>query len=121
MFLRILKRSGLSAEKVYTFRRGQYAVDLELVVRNASSEDWPTRAYAQMRRLHNPDDRSFLNVDSYSFTGPVLYDGDEYEKLDFEDLQRDPVEQSVEQLLEAIRRIRAADCRPDARPKNDIV
>lgn len=87
---------GLSAAKVYTLRRGQYAVDLELVVRNDSSEDWPTRAYAQMRRLHNPDDRSFLNVDSYSFTGPVLYDGDEYEKLDFEDLQRDPLDQSVE-------------------------
>ncbi|HEY5666425.1 MAG TPA: membrane protein insertase YidC, partial [Gammaproteobacteria bacterium] len=87
---------GLSAEKVYTFRRGQYAIDLELIVRNGGAGDWPTRAYAQMRRLHNPDDRSFLNVDSYSFTGPVLYDGNEYEKLDFDDLQREPVDLSVE-------------------------
>ena len=86
---------GLSAEKVYTFRRGQYGIDLELIVRNQGTQDWPTLAYAQMRRLHNPSGRSFLNVDSYSFTGPVLYDGDEYTTIDFDDLARGPVEQSV--------------------------
>jgi len=86
---------GLSAEKIYTFRRGQYAIDLDLVVRNGGAEPWPTRAYAQMRRLHNPGGRSYLDVDSYSFTGPVVYDGDQYEKVDFEDLQRNPVEQTV--------------------------
>ena len=87
--------AGLGAEKVYTLRRGQYAVDLELVVRNEGTEPWPTRAYAQMRRRHIPADRSYLSVDSYSFTGPVIYDGDQYEKIDFEDLQRNPVEQTV--------------------------
>jgi YidC/Oxa1 family membrane protein insertase len=86
---------GLSAEKVYTFTRGQYAIDLELVVRNQGTEAWPTRGYAQMRRLNDVAGRSFLNVDSYSFTGPVLYDGDQYEKLDFDDLQSQPVEQVV--------------------------
>jgi YidC/Oxa1 family membrane protein insertase len=86
---------GLSAEKLYTFRRGQYAIDLDLVVRNQGAESWPTRAYAQMRRLHNPAGRRYLDVDSYSFTGPVVYDGDQYEKIDFEDLQRNPVVQTV--------------------------
>ena len=86
---------GLTAEKLYRFGRGQYAIDLELVVRNPGPDSWPTQAYAQMRRLHNPSDRSFLDVDSYSFTGPVLYDGNEYEKLDFDDLQREPVSRSV--------------------------
>ncbi|MGD8340904.1 MAG: membrane protein insertase YidC [Gammaproteobacteria bacterium] len=86
---------GLSAEKVYTFRRGQYAIDLDLIVRNAGPEDWPTVAYAQMRRLHNSSGRKFLNVDSYSFTGPVLYDGDEYTTIDFDDLAQAPVDQVV--------------------------
>jgi YidC/Oxa1 family membrane protein insertase len=86
---------GLSAEKVYTFRRAQYAIDLELIVENQSTESWPTRAYAQMTRLHDPSGRSFLDVDSYSFHGPVLYDGDKYEKIDFDDLQAAPVEQVV--------------------------
>jgi len=86
---------GLSAEKVYTFKRGQYAIDLELIVRNGGQEVWPTRAYAQMTRLHDASGRSFLNVDSYSFTGPVLYDGDKYDKIDFADLQGQSVDQIV--------------------------
>ena len=86
---------GLSAEKIYTFRRGQYAIDLEIVVRNQGAEPWPARAYAQMTRLHDPSGRSFMNVDSYSFTGPVLYDGDQYDKIDFEDIQSEPIEQIV--------------------------
>jgi YidC/Oxa1 family membrane protein insertase len=86
---------GLSAEKIYTFTRGNYAIGLELVVRNQGTEAWPARAYAQMRRLNDDTGRSFLDVDSYSFNGPVLYDGDQYDKLDFGDLQSERIEQVV--------------------------
>lgn len=85
----------LSAEKVYTFTRGQYAIDLDLTVRNGTDDRWPARAYAQMTRRNAADGRHFLDVDSYSFNGPVLYDGDSYEKIDFEDLQREPIQQVV--------------------------
>ena len=87
--------NGVSAEKVYTFRRGAYAVDLDLVARNDGTEPWRALAYAQMTRLHSPAGRSFLDVDSYSYTGPALYDGDSYKKHDFEDLQQSPVELAV--------------------------
>jgi YidC/Oxa1 family membrane protein insertase len=86
---------GLSAEKIYTFTRGNYAIGLELVVRNQGAEAWPARAYAQMRRLNDTSGRKFLDVDSYSFNGPVLYDGDQYDKLDFDDLQSERIEQIV--------------------------
>jgi YidC/Oxa1 family membrane protein insertase len=85
----------LRAQKVYTFRRGQYAVDLDLVLENQGATPWRGAAYAQLLRRHVPVDRSFTNVDSYSFTGPVLYDGDRYEKLDVEDLAEEPLEQSL--------------------------
>ena len=85
----------LRAQKVYTFRRGQYAVDLDLVLENQGETPWRGAAYAQLLRRHVPVDRSFTNVDSYSFTGPVLYDGDRYEKLDVEDLAEEPLEQSL--------------------------
>jgi YidC/Oxa1 family membrane protein insertase len=87
--------NGVSAEKIYTFRRGQYAIDLELVARNQGMAPWTAAAYAQMSRLHNPAERSFLSVDSYSFTGPVVYDGDRYQKVDFEDLIVEPQQLSV--------------------------
>ena len=85
----------LRASKVYTFRRGQYAVDLNLAIENASDEAWNGAAYAQILRRHNPVGRSFTSVDSYSFTGPVLYDGDQFDKLDVDDLRTEPITQSL--------------------------
>ena len=37
-----------------------------------------------------------FDVDSYSFYGPVVYNGSKYEKLEIEDLAKQPVTQSVE-------------------------
>ncbi len=86
---------NLRARKVYTFRRGRYSIDLDLVVENQTAELWNGAPYAQLFRRHVPVDRSYTSVDSYSFTGPVLYDGDEYEKLDVEDLIAEPIVQSL--------------------------
>ena len=85
----------LRARKVYTFRRGGYAVDLRIVLENGGDAPWNGAAYAQLLRRHNPVGRSFTSVDSYSFTGPVLYDGDRFEKLDVDDLLTEPVTQSL--------------------------
>jgi len=87
--------NGVSAEKIYTFRRGQYAIDLDIVARNQGAEPWTAAPYAQMTRFHNPPERSFLSVDSYSFTGPVIYDGDKSRKMDFEDLATEPANITV--------------------------
>jgi YidC/Oxa1 family membrane protein insertase len=86
---------GISAAKVYTFRRGDYAIDLELQVDNAGGEAWPATPYAQMTRRHAPQGRSYLDVDSYSFTGPAFHDGEKYEHVDFGDLQKEPIEREV--------------------------
>jgi YidC/Oxa1 family membrane protein insertase len=85
----------VGARKLYTFRRGSYAVDLNIVLENRGDASWRGAPYAQMVRLHQPADRSFTSVDSYSFTGPVLYDGDSYDKLDVGDLRARPIEQAV--------------------------
>jgi YidC/Oxa1 family membrane protein insertase len=66
-----------------------------MALENGSAQAWRGAAYSQMVRLHEPVERSFTSVDSYSFTGPVLYDGDRYEKLDVEDLAGDPVSQNL--------------------------
>jgi YidC/Oxa1 family membrane protein insertase len=86
---------AVRAEKVYRFRRGQYGVDLDLVINNGSANPWQGAAYVQMSRVHNPVDRSYLSVDSYSFTGPVLYGSDGYEKLDVDDLRSSPIIETV--------------------------
>ena len=85
----------LAARKVYTFHRGLFQIDLELILENRGAAPWRGRAYSQMVRLHRPPERSYTSIDSYSFTGPVLYDGNSYEKLDVEDLATEPVQQTL--------------------------
>lgn len=81
------------AQKVYTFHRGKYRVDLELKLENEGVAPWRGAAYAQMARLHDPPKRSYFSVDSYSFTGPVFYDGSSFEHIDVEDLAKKPIDE----------------------------
>jgi YidC/Oxa1 family membrane protein insertase len=85
----------VSARKVYTFRRGQYGIDLTLSVQPTAGGSWRGAPYAQMVRVHNPPKRSYTSVDSYSFTGPVLYNGDRMDRLDFKKITDTPITQSV--------------------------
>jgi YidC/Oxa1 family membrane protein insertase len=83
----------LAAQKTYTFRRGQYAVGLDLKGTTQPGATWRATPYLLMLRLHQPLKRSYTSVDSYSVTGPVLYNGSNFEKLKVEDLVKTPKEQ----------------------------
>ncbi len=84
--LRWLDGSGIDVEKRFRFRRGSYAVQLEQQLDNRSDAPWQGGAYAQIVRRLRASERSMFNVDSYSFDGPIVYDGDKSEKLDADDL-----------------------------------
>ena len=86
----------ISARKTYTFRRGQYAVDLTLTVAPTAGGSWRGAPYVQMERVHVPVDRSIFSIDSYSFKGPVIYDGERFEKLDVEDLAQAALTRNVQ-------------------------
>jgi YidC/Oxa1 family membrane protein insertase len=87
--------NGVSGQKIFRLRRGSYAVEVEQRIANASAEPYRAVGYLQIQRRHNPPERSMFDVDSYSFVGPVLYDGDSYEKLEAEDLREQPVSLQV--------------------------
>jgi YidC/Oxa1 family membrane protein insertase len=85
--------NGLNVEKRLTFRRGSYAIDIEQTLRNATTGPWRGDQYTQLLRRSRDPERSMFNVDSYSFDGPIIYDGDKAEKLDRGDLiKKGPVE-----------------------------
>ena len=86
---------GIEADKIYRFTRGNYAVDLDQVVRNDGDAPYRAVSYMQIQRRHQPPERSMFDVDSYSYTGPVYYDGEKYEKLDVEDLPEEPFKQTI--------------------------
>ena len=83
--------AAVKASKQFVFRRGSYHVEHRLVVDNGSAEPYAAAAYTQLVRTHVPVERSFVSVDSYSYTGPVYYDGEKYQKLDVEDLAEEPL------------------------------
>ncbi len=88
--------NGIDVTKTYTFYRGRYDIDLDYQVSNASSRDWTGLSYLMINRVHNPPERSMFDVDSYSYTGPVYYDSEKYEKIDPEDLADEPLNLTVQ-------------------------
>ena len=87
--LRWTDASGVTVEKRYRFRRGSYRVDLEQQVRNGGDVAWRGAEYVRIKRRSAEIERSMFDVDSYSFIGPVIYDGDKSEKLKRDDLLDD--------------------------------
>ena len=87
--LRWTDASGVTVEKRYRFRRGSYRVDLEQQVSNGGDVAWRGAEYIRIKRRSAEIERSMFDVDSYSFIGPVIYDGDKSEKLKRDDLLDD--------------------------------
>ena len=86
---------GVTVTKQYRFRRGKYYIGVEQTVRNDTGANYEAAQYVLLRRAHLPQKRSMFNVDTYSFTGPVYYDGDSYDRMDPEDLIDEPLSESA--------------------------
>lgn len=72
---------GITVEKRYVFTRGSYAIGLEHEIVNQSDREWRGDQVVQIRGRSREPDRSMFDVDSYSFDGPLTYDGNKAEKL----------------------------------------
>ncbi|MBL8198081.1 MAG: membrane protein insertase YidC, partial [Chromatiales bacterium] len=88
--------SALRVEKTFRFHRDSFKVDLEYTVHNTGTAPYRAANYLQLQRHYAPPERSMFDVDSYSFYGPVVYNGSKYEKLEIDDLTKTPYTQSVE-------------------------
>jgi YidC/Oxa1 family membrane protein insertase len=80
---------GITVIKQYQFKRGSYEIGLQHQLINRSDKEWRGAEYAQIQRRSVPVERSMFNVDTYSFDGPVMYDGEKSEKIDRDDLLSD--------------------------------
>ena len=82
-------QDGTTVEKRFTFTRGSYRVEIDQVVTNKGEGLWRGAGYAQIQRASREPERSMFDVDSYSFIGPIIYDGEKSEKLHHDDLVDD--------------------------------
>jgi len=81
--------SGVRIEKRFVFSRGNYAIRLQQDVHNSSQTAWRGDQITQLQRRSFDLERSMFNVDSYSFDGAQIFDGDKAEKLKRGDLLDD--------------------------------
>jgi YidC/Oxa1 family membrane protein insertase len=74
---------GLTVTKTYRFKRDSYLVDIDYQITNASGDTFSAYPYTQFNRNRPTDDSMLI----YTYTGAVFSSpGDEYEKIDFDDL-----------------------------------
>ena len=77
------QEQGVSVDKVYTFKRDSYVIDVEHLVR--SSSDWSGSQYRQLVRAEAEERESTF---IYTYTGGVVYNEEsKYEKIDFGDMR----------------------------------
>ncbi len=85
--------SGVEVDKIYTFHRGKYVIDVDFEVRNYSDQPWVGHVYRQLQRSELQDDTSWF---IYTYTGGVIYSQeDKYEKISFSDMSSRDLNRSI--------------------------
>lgn len=93
--LRWTDSSGVEVVKRYTFHREQYAIDVDLEIKNGSDKTWQGNAYRQLQRT-NPGTGSSLTNPTY--TGAVIStDEKKYLKIAFDDMDDEVLSQDTKQ------------------------
>lgn len=84
--------AGLQVIKTYTFKRDSYVVGVDYQVINQTADGFSAYPYAQLNRNRSDDGSMFI----YTYTGAVFSsEGNEYQKVDFDELEEAPYNRSV--------------------------
>ncbi|MFC0676456.1 membrane protein insertase YidC [Lysobacter korlensis] len=83
--------NGVTIRRTYTFRRGDYAVQVRDEVINRGTAPWQGFVYRQLSRVPRAlENAGPMSAAGYSFQGAAWYSAeDKYEKRDFEDFVED--------------------------------
>ena len=89
-------KDGLEVQKVYTFRRGSYVVDVALEIRNPGASPLATYSYFQLTHDGKPDANPNTVAETFgaqSFIGFAVYtDERKFEKVHPSDLDKGKAE-----------------------------
>ena len=84
-------------EKIFTFTRGNYLIDVRYRVQNTSADAWQGVFYAQLKRDGTPDPSKSSSMGMQAYLGAALTTSEErYKKVAFDDLEDAPFK-AVEQ------------------------
>jgi YidC/Oxa1 family membrane protein insertase len=76
--------NGLSVTKTFVFTRGLYSIDLIYDVQNTGATPRKLAPYSQILRHWEHPSRSYFDVETYSFKGPMVDEGSKFRELNVE-------------------------------------
>src|SRR5271170_5721352 len=76
--------NGLTVTKTFVFTRGMYSIDLIYDVKNTGATPRKLAPYSQILRHWEHPSRSYFDVETYSFKGPMVHDGSKSHDLNVE-------------------------------------
>jgi YidC/Oxa1 family membrane protein insertase len=91
--------SGLSVRKVFSFKRGSYAIEQRQEITNQGTAPWTGNAYRQLQRVPPVVDtkgiKAYSNTERYSFIGAAWYNAsDKFQKLKFDNFAKEPLDKT---------------------------
>ncbi|KUJ83099.1 membrane protein insertase YidC [Microbulbifer flavimaris] len=90
-----LQQDGANITKRFTFKRGDYLVDVQYLVDNTSEQPWRAAMFGQIKRdsAEPPVD---VGIGMSPFLGAALHTSEEnYFKQDFEEIAEEPTRESI--------------------------
>src|SRR6056300_1197382 len=87
------------ATKSYLVPNSGFEISMTQSLMNLSDNSPRVMPYSQIRRANTPEERSFMNVNSYSYWGPSWYVNDRFERISFDDLRDRPEDYNVSDVL----------------------
>lgn len=85
-----LSGDGIKVTKTIKLSPDSYLVDVMFSIENMSEDAGTFVPYYQLVKDNVEVERSMFDVESYSFDGSIIYDGDSYEKQYADDLTDEP-------------------------------
>jgi YidC/Oxa1 family membrane protein insertase len=86
-------KDGFSINKIYTFYRDSYVVDLAVAVNNSTTQDWSGRFYRQLQRSEVTAQEQSRFI--YTYTGGIVSNEiNKYEKVELDDMATWKAEQN---------------------------
>jgi YidC/Oxa1 family membrane protein insertase len=80
-------KDGVKLEKIFTFKRGDYLIDVKHVVTNETAAPITPELY--LRLLRDGNKPSGDNFFYHTFTGPAVYTpAEKFQKVNFEDIEK---------------------------------
>jgi YidC/Oxa1 family membrane protein insertase len=83
--------SNIAVNKTYTLTPGSFEVKLAYEIINKGYSVYPYVQYSQIIKKDAKVERSMFDVETYSFDGGIIFNGESYEKLYPDDLLEKPV------------------------------